>query len=270
MQPPPTVVSTPGRSALVAALGWTLIVIGIIGLPISLISGAMVITRSYGTQNADAAGILTVVLGPTAVLACGIGLLRRWTWAWWGAVLLALCVFSFSLKEALKEPAPPFTYTSESGTVTTVYSSGGGMVPMMISGGLLAVLLLPAVRAQFSLRKPSAPPAAAAPVKGPESDSPCTAIQHEILAALRAGAEFCTAHKEGGTTIRWLHGRFVREDYGEWNERAEYTDEATFLAFLRRFFEWESCGFQAVNLPEADRWAEHRATPPWQRRTRHR
>lgn len=252
MQPPLNV--KPRRSALVAVLGWALIVMGVVGLPISVISGAMVVTRSYGTQNADAAGIFTVVLGPAAVLACGIGLLRRWTWAWWGAVLLALGVCGFGLKDVLKKPAAPYTYTSESGTVTTVYSSDGSMLPVLVSGGFLAVLLLPTVRAQFGQRRPAAPPTAAAVVEFSQSDAPRTAIQEDILAALRAGAEFRTAHKEGGTTIRWLHGRFVREDYGEWSERAEYTDEAAFLAFLLRFFEWESNGRQNVSLPEPERW----------------
>ena len=86
------------------------------------------------------------------------------------------------------------------------------------------------------------------------SDPRSAAIRQEILAALRAGAQFRTAHKEGGTTIRWERGRFIREDYGDWSERAEYTDEVEFLAFLWRFFEWESRGYQRVQLPDAERW----------------
>ena len=86
------------------------------------------------------------------------------------------------------------------------------------------------------------------------TDSQSTAIQQEILTALRAGAEFRTAHKEGGTIIRWRDGRYVREDYGDWNESAQYTGEAEFLQFLWRFFEWESRGFQAVELSQPERW----------------
>ena len=257
MPPVPAHTST----VVVTLLGWAFIVIGIIGLPISLISGAMVITRSYGTQNADAAGLFTVVLGPAAVLVCGIGLLRHWTWAWWGALLLALLVCVFSAKDVLKKPAPSFTYISETGTKTTVMSSGGGLaalVPLLVSGGVLVLLLLPAVRTHFRLTGQSTPPAPAARVEpGPAlraADAASAAIQQEILDALRRGAEFRTAHKEGGTVLRWQHGRFIREDYGDWSERAAYTDDAAFLAFLWRFFEWESRSLQRVELPEPDRW----------------
>ena len=98
MIPPPLPTApAPGSTALVTLLGWAFILIGVVGLPFSLISGAMFITRSEGTQHADAPGLLTVVLGPAAVLVCGIGLLRHWSWAWWGAVLLAVIVFGFSL-----------------------------------------------------------------------------------------------------------------------------------------------------------------------------
>jgi hypothetical protein len=266
---PPT---SSGSTALVTLLGWAFIVLGVIGLPISLLSGAMVITRSYGTQNADAAGLFTVVLGPAAVLVCGIGLLRHWTWAWWGALLLALLMCVFSAKDVLKKPAPSFTYISETGTETTVMSSGGGLaalVPLLISGGVLVLLLLPAVRGHFRPTKQVSPPAAAARMEpAPALDAgngASAAIQQEILAALRGGAEFRTAHKEGGTTIRWQHGRYIREDYGDWSERAEYTDESAFLAFLWRFFEWESRGLQRAELPEPERWRNiqqllHRST----------
>lgn len=259
MSPLPTS-SAPSGAALVSILGWVCIVIGLLGLPISLISGAMVITRSHGTQHAEAFGLLTVVLGPAAVLACGIGLLKHWSWAWWGAVLLAALVFSFSLKAYLKPAAPPVSYQSESGTVTTVYTSPGGLIPVLLSGGLLALLLLPSVRAQFRQTKPTGPapaPAAAPTATAPASRAPdaeSAAIQREILAALRSGAEFRTAHKEGGTIIRWRKGRFLREDYGDWSRRESYTNEAAFLAFLWEFFEWQSRGFQREDIPEPERW----------------
>lgn len=257
----PPVIPTPGSSTLITLLGWAFVLIGAIGLPISLVSGAMVATRSYGTQNADAAGFITVVLGPATALVCGIGLLRHWTWAWWGALLLALLVFAFSMKDFLRKPAPPFTYISETGTKTTVYSSGGGiaaLTPLLISGGVLVLLLLPSVRGHFRLTGNANLVAPAAAVNQPEplraSDRRSTAIQQEILAALRRGAEFRTAHKEGGTTIRCQRGGFIREDYGDWSEREAYTNEAEFLAFLWRFFEWESRGGQHMELPDGERW----------------
>lgn len=66
------------------------------------------------------------------------------------------------------------------------------------------------------------------------------AVQEEILAAMRRGAMFSTAHKEGGTRIAFEQGRFVRTDYGEWDRRDEFPDDAAFRAFLRKFFDWDT------------------------------
>lgn len=65
-------------------------------------------------------------------------------------------------------------------------------------------------------------------------------VQQEILDAVRNGATFSTAHKEGGTNIAFQRGRFVRADYGESNQMEEFHDEAAFLAFLRQFYDWET------------------------------
>lgn len=66
------------------------------------------------------------------------------------------------------------------------------------------------------------------------------AVQQEILAALRRGATYSTAHKEGGTTIRYQSDCFVSADYGESDRRDVYRDEAAFLKFLRRFYDTET------------------------------
>jgi hypothetical protein len=65
-------------------------------------------------------------------------------------------------------------------------------------------------------------------------------IQQEILSRMREGASFSTAHKEGGTTISFSQGRFVRADYGESSRREEFRDPNRFLAFLRQFYDWET------------------------------
>ena len=67
-----------------------------------------------------------------------------------------------------------------------------------------------------------------------------TAVQHEILNCLRRGATFSTAHKEGGSVIRCQHNRFLCADYGDSNRIQEFNTEATFLAFLRKFYQWET------------------------------
>lgn len=66
------------------------------------------------------------------------------------------------------------------------------------------------------------------------------ALQQAILGALHAGATLATAHKEGGTRIRWTGRVFVRDDYGESERREEYADEGAFLAFLRQFYDCET------------------------------
>ena len=79
-------------------------------------------------------------------------------------------------------------------------------------------------------------------------------IQQEILRRLRAGATFSTAHKEGGTTISWRNGRFLRADHGESTHSESFPDDAAFLAFLRRFFEWETRRGSHGEPGEHDRW----------------
>jgi len=66
------------------------------------------------------------------------------------------------------------------------------------------------------------------------------AIQNEILTALRGGALFTTSHKEGGTRIGYAGGRFYRHDFGESSSHEAFEDEAAFLSFLRRFYDWET------------------------------
>ncbi len=81
------------------------------------------------------------------------------------------------------------------------------------------------------------------------------ALQHAILAAMRAGASYATAHKEGGTVIRWDCRHFVRSDYGESNEYQIFPDDAQFLAFLRRFYDWEIARNTAPDkLSDLDAW----------------
>ena len=81
------------------------------------------------------------------------------------------------------------------------------------------------------------------------------AVQRLVLQALRDGATFSTAHKEGGTVISWRRGRFVRQDYGESDTRDVFDEDADFLAFLRQFFDWETRSRILGGAPsETDRW----------------
>lgn len=81
------------------------------------------------------------------------------------------------------------------------------------------------------------------------------AVQQAILAGLRAGGTFSTAHKEGGTVIRHSWGHFQRADYGEWTTSERFVSEATFLAFLRKFYDWQtSQHIYPEKVPEFVAW----------------
>lgn len=85
--------------------------------------------------------------------------------------------------------------------------------------------------------------------------SSAESIQAIVLEAVRDGATFHTSHKEGGTVISWRHGRFVRQDFGESDTSERFSSDPDFLAFLRRFFEWETQRHIPGGAPtEPDRW----------------
>lgn len=65
-------------------------------------------------------------------------------------------------------------------------------------------------------------------------------VRAEIVRRMTDGATFSTAHKEGGTVIRWLRDhQFQSSDYGESNETRLFKSEVDFFAYLRRFFHME-------------------------------
>jgi hypothetical protein len=66
------------------------------------------------------------------------------------------------------------------------------------------------------------------------------AIQQIIVAGMKRGATFSTAHKEGGTILRWTDGHFIRSDYGESSDLKKFADETEFLNALRQFYDWET------------------------------
>ena len=85
--------------------------------------------------------------------------------------------------------------------------------------------------------------------------SDVASVQREIVAAMQSGAQFSTAHKEGGTYIRWRDGCFIRADYGESNDTETFRDDASFLAFLRKFYDGEtSKNIYPDKAPDYDVW----------------
>ena len=99
----------------------------------------------------------------------------------------------------------------------------------------------------------------------PPDDDAIRAVQETILEGLRHGSSFFTAHHEGGTTIRFWGTSFVFQDYGESNDREEFSSSEAFLARLRQFYDWESRRDWSPHAPpelEAWRYIERQMKKP--------
>jgi hypothetical protein len=81
------------------------------------------------------------------------------------------------------------------------------------------------------------------------------AVQQAILSEMREGAYFVTAHKEGGTHLRWNGTHFHRADYGESEDTETFPDDASFLGFLRQFYNGDvSRQTYPEKVPELAAW----------------
>ncbi|MBL8841996.1 MAG: hypothetical protein JNL90_10785 [Planctomycetes bacterium] len=80
-------------------------------------------------------------------------------------------------------------------------------------------------------------------------------VQQSILQAMRDGATFSTAHKEGGAVIRFDGRRYEHGEYGDHDRLRHFSGDAEFLSFLRRFFDYEtSSHVWPARVPEAHAW----------------
>jgi hypothetical protein len=80
-------------------------------------------------------------------------------------------------------------------------------------------------------------------------------LQQSIVQAMRHGATFSTAHKEGGSNIRFDGRRYEHTEYGENQSIRHYASDAQFLDFLRQFFDYEtSRHVWPARVPEVDAW----------------
>jgi hypothetical protein len=88
-----------------------------------------------------------------------------------------------------------------------------------------------------------------------EDPAPVEALKQEILAALRSGRQFRTAHHEGVTSIYFDGKTFVRSEYGETvSLRALGTAEEA-LECIRELYDWESRkGTYPHRPPELEVW----------------
>lgn len=150
---------SPPRSGLLTAFAWTVIAVSALGIPISVLSGLMLIAGSDGTQNAEPLGALAVVCGPTLTLVAGIGMLLRRRWAWWIMVIVLGAILISNVWTMIAVETGPSHYVSPGGVPTTVLKSGGlYLSPIVITSGLsLALLLTRRIRTECGGVKPPPP-----------------------------------------------------------------------------------------------------------------
>lgn len=150
------------RSRFVTILAWFIIVVSGLLIPISVISQMMIMVGSYGTKTSDPLGWLIVVACPPVTFVAGIGLLKRWRWAWFYMVVLFAAIAASNLHHAIQGAKPSFEYVGADGVRTTVMTSPPSyFVPLIVISALLLIKLLSgSVRAEFAF--PS-PPASAIP-----------------------------------------------------------------------------------------------------------
>ncbi len=159
LPPPLPVIAPKPRSKFITLLAWLMMIVGGIGLPISLISMLMIIAHSNGTEKSDPVGFCIVVLGPALLLVCGFGLLRRWWFAWVGTLVLLVVFILSNVRLLIQGPRPETTTYDSTGVPTTVMGSGANYssVPIIaVCAGLITKLLSRGVRDNFTSPLPPA------------------------------------------------------------------------------------------------------------------
>ena len=158
---PPPQPKTRRRSILVTLLAWGMMLIGLVGMPISVITALMFLAKSYGTANADFWDSCVVVLGPALVMVTGWGLFMRWRWALVVTIVLLVVAGMDRGWAVMKGPRETKVYTTESGVKVTEMGSEVSpyALPMgLVCAGLVGWLVSGRVRAEFEVKRPPALP----------------------------------------------------------------------------------------------------------------
>lgn len=119
--------------------------------PISAISLAMILVRSYGTSTSDPLGFLLVVVAPPLSFIAGIALLRRNRWARTYTIALLAGILAFNAYGFFRPPTPESVHVSASGVkTTTLASTGTYSIPAFVLAALaLGTLLTRKVAVEF-------------------------------------------------------------------------------------------------------------------------
>lgn len=167
MTAPPPIPSTRARSLFVTLFAWIMMLVGVVGLPISVITIAMMLVKSYGTQTSDPLGFVIVVLGPTMLLFTGFGLLKRWSWARTATVVLLAIVVASSAWDLINGPRPAKTTYDLSGVPTLSVASRTPIRALPIIGvGVVLMLKLLSQRTRTEFRQLSSATTPGTDLKG--------------------------------------------------------------------------------------------------------
>lgn len=181
------------RSRFVSGVGVIMILLGFVVLPISLISGLMLMAQSHGSQSATLDGFISVVLLPPLAIVAGFGLYRRKGWAYWLAQGILGWLILWNLWHELTTPSGTI-YTSSSGVETIVNTpdySYSAMPLILICLLVFIALLRKSVRVEFFAVVPSMT-LKQAPTAGNQTGSPPSA---DIPRRFRAGSPGAKSHK---------------------------------------------------------------------------
>lgn len=166
-----SVASAPPRSLAITVVGWLLVVASALLSIVSFMSLLMFLAGSHGTQSADVAGFLLIVVAPPATCLAGIGLVMRWRWAFVYCVLGLLFVLGWQAYESTRPPPAVTTTLSPGGVRTTLYYGGPrtSLPLVVLCVGLIGLALTPRVRREFF-----APAAQGVPAGGgrPQTSAP--------------------------------------------------------------------------------------------------
>lgn len=139
-------------SARLNALAWLLVAVGAILLPISFVSVLMATVPHYGDWSARVLGFISIVFGPIAVLAAGVGLLKRKRWAPPLTMGLSVLVLADNLVGMLQGPTLASSTMDAVGVIQTRLASDAAYSPvlMVLSFAVIALMLGKAVRHEFA------------------------------------------------------------------------------------------------------------------------
>ena len=261
---PSTTAARSPRSTFVTVLGWIVIVLSALLLPISFLSLLMVATGGYGSSSADPIGFFVVVLGPLTTLVAGAGLLRRRRWALVYLAMVLCGVVVANGYDLARNPTAPRTYVSPGGVPTTVIPAGRDYVVqtsalIAIGAGLLVTLLSRKVRREFGFVQDHSPSDAGAATAAPSMADTGIAGQPPAAAGV-VGTPQAQAAEPADRERGWRVGHRGRDCmyYEEWRDGTWQRLEISGELLTGR-------AHHAIYFDTPQRWLEY---PEWARHRR--